>query len=251
MKNTILALTLFFFISIISSAQKFGIKAGGNFTNVMGKTGTGDKVTGHQFIPGFHVGILGELDVAETISLQAEAVYSRKGFRDKSSSSTTAGFMTVTSEMNVLYTLSYVDVPLLVNIHFGQMASYIGLGPQLSFLMGAKYDGTITNTSTNTATSPPVSTTVDLTFAGNDKTGYSKVDFGAVIGTGSKWDSGIEYCIRAGYGLGNVIDPANSKSTDIWHNLVFSVSIGYTFGTGGGGGGDRYGHKYNKPKRRH
>ena len=251
MKRIILPLTLFVCVSIFSSAQKIGIKAGGNFTNVVGKSGTGDKLSGHKYVPGFHVGILGEIDLAEVLSLQLEAVYSRKGFRDKSSKTTTISSGSVTTETDVLYTISYLDVPLLFNIHFGQMGSYIGLGPQVSFLMGAKYDGHFINTTTNTSTTPPSSVSVDVPFAGNDKTGYSKTDFGVVIGTGSKWDSGIEYCLRAGYGLANVVDQSASTSNEKWNNLVFSVSIGYTFGTGGGGQGDRYGRKYNSKSKHH
>ena len=251
MKRIILPLTLFLCVSIFSSAQKIGIKAGGNFTNIVGKSGTGDKLSGHQYIPGFHVGALGEIDLAEVVSVQIEAVYSQKGFRDHSSVTIPLSFGNSTTESNVVYKFSYVDVPLLLNIHFGQMGSYIGLGPQVSFLTGVKYDGLLTVTTTTTTTTPPKSSTAEFENAGKDKTGYSKTDFGVVIGTGSKWDSGIEYCLRAGYGLANVVDQSSSTSNEKWNNLVFSVSIGYTFGAGGGGQGDRYGRKYNSKSKHH
>jgi Outer membrane protein beta-barrel domain len=255
--------TLFFafFIGILanhSSAQfSAGIKAGGNFTNMIGQNGIGDKLVGHKFNPGFHVGAIGELDVSEFISFQMEAVYSQKGFKLQSNTSFPpvalgSSTMTVTSSTKSIYKFSYVDVPLLLNIHFGQMGSYIGLGPQLSFLAGVKWDGknTTTTTTVSTGTVSPTTKVDEFTDAGNDKSAFSKIDFGAVIGTGSKFVSGIEYCLRAGYGFSNVINPSASGSNELWHNLVFTVSLGYTFHFGSGGG-DRYGHKYNKPKRRH
>ncbi|TAL59937.1 MAG: PorT family protein [Bacteroidetes bacterium] len=247
MKNSILSLIFILILCVVASAQKIGIKAGGNFTNVIGgdnsaSSGSSDK---HLYVSGFHAGGFGEFDVAEIVSLQVEAVYSTKGFKQKYSTSS----LLVNTTEEVKYTYSYIDIPLIINIHFGQMGSYIGIGPQVSFLAGAQWNGTQTNTYTNTAPPPLTNTSSSFTVSGKDKTGYSKTDFGAIIGTGSKWDSGIEYCIRAGYGITNIIDPSASLSNAVWHNLVFSVSIGYGFGTGGGGGGDRYGHKYNKKRR--
>lgn len=248
MKYTFLSLISLLTLTTVSYAQKIGLKAGGNFSNVMSKndvstSGTTDK---HTFSPGFHAGAFGELHVADIVSLQLEAVYSQKGFKQKYTATST--FVNMSQE--VKYTFSYIDVPLLVNIHFGEMGSYIGFGPQLSFLTGVKWDGEQTNTFTNLAPAPLTNTSSTFETSGKDKTGFSKTDFGFVLGTGSKWDSGIEYCIRAGYGLTNVNDPSTSTSDAVWHNLVFSISIGYGFNVGGeGGGGDRYGHKYKKKKR--
>jgi len=252
MKNTYFTTIFLLTISCASYAQfRAGIKAGGNFTNVMGVDGSGNKAEGHKFVPGFHVGAIAQLDVAEFVSLQTEVVYSTKGYKLQKSTSTTISNTTVVQDYNVLNTYSYLDVPFLVNIHFGQMGSYVGLGPQLSFLMGAKWDGKSTNTTTVlNPPNPPQTSSVDVTLSGNDKTGYAKVDFGFVIGTGSKWESGIEYCLRAGYGVTNMLDPSATANSGVYHNLAFTVSLGYTFGAGGGGGGDRYGHKYSGKKRR-
>jgi len=250
--------TIIFICALTSASHaqySAGIKAGGNFTNIL----TSDETKKHKFIPGFHVGLLAQMDISEIVSFQTEAVYSVKGFKMENNISsppmtTGSSTVTVTTDTKVTYKYAYIDVPLLLNIHFGQMGSYVGLGPQLSFLSGLKWDGKVTNTTTtiSTGTVAPTTKTVEFTDAGNDKTGFSKVDFGVVIGTGSKFDSGIEYCLRAGYGLTNVIDPSSytAFSNEVWHNLVFTVSLGYTFHFGGGPG-DRYGHKYNKPKRRH
>lgn len=253
MKNPVLPLIFIFFSVAVCDAQKIGIKAGGNFSNVIASDNSGSTSGGsssgttdkHSYIPGFHAGLFGEIDLGSVASIQLEALYSTKGFMQKYASS--SSYVNVEGETK--YTYSYIDVPLLVNIHFGQMASYIGFGPQLSFLSGVKWDGKITNTYTNQAPPPFTNTTSTFEDSGKDKTGVSKTDFGFVLGTGSKWDSGIEYCIRGGYGLTNIIDQSVSTSNDVWHHLVFSVSIGYSFGAGGGGQKDRYGRSYSRKKR--
>src|SRR3954469_21710062 len=131
MKHTIILLNLFLLSSIISSAQKIGIKAGGNFSNTIvgGNSGTSGSFTSadkHTFIPGYHAGIFGEYDLGKTISLQLEAVYSTKGFKQKYTMTSSW----LTTVQTVTYTYSYLDVPFIVNIHFGETGSYIGLGPQ-------------------------------------------------------------------------------------------------------------------------
>jgi len=241
MKNIIFHL-IFCLLCITSYAQlKIGVKGGANYTNVIGKDGNGDKAAGHKFIPGFHAGLLFEYGLSQDISLQTEGVYSTKGFRLKNTStSSPSPSTTIDQKFDVQYNLAYIDVPFLLNIYFGEMASYIGIGPQLSFLASSKWDGTATTTSTTTnPPNPPATSTFDYTVAGNDKKGYALVDFSAVIGTGSKWESGIEYCLRAGYGFTNVNDPSTSGSNDVLHNLVFTVSLGYGFDLGGGGGKKR------------
>lgn len=246
MKRGIFPLFFLLLFGVTLSAQKIGIKAGGNFANVIGadnsKSGTADK---HTFIPGFHAGIFGELDMGQVVSLQVEACYSTKGFKQKYTSSS----LIVNTTQDVQYTYSYIDVPFLVNLHFGSFGGYYQLGPQVSFLSGVKWDGDITNQYTNMAPPPLTNTSQTFTFSGKDKDGYSKTDFGLVMGFGAKWESGIEYCLRGAYGVTNVIDQSVSTSDAVWHNLVFSVSIGYAFNAGGGGQKDRYGRSYNKKKR--
>lgn len=250
MKNYFfLLITLLMFVSSSFAQFSGGIKAGGNYTNVIGTDASRNK-----YKPSFHVGGFVEYQVSSTISLQGEAVYSVKGFLNKYEESVTTPNSTISQKVNVLYSYSYIDVPFIINIHFGQMGSYLGLGPQLSFLAGATWDGTVSTTTTLSTTTPPTSSTVEFTYAGNDKTGYSKVDFGAVIGTGAKWESGIEYCIRAGYGLTNMLDPqtqgySSAWRDNIWHNLVFSVSLGYGFGKAAAGNYKSGGHHYKKHRR--
>ncbi len=178
-------------------------------------------------------------DFTEQLSIQPEVVYSTKGCKMAYSSTTNFGAITILSDYSGQYNLSYLDIPLLLNISFGDMGGYIGLGPQLSMLLAAKTVSEVNTTTTNSSTSPPSSVTTFSDLSNSDKDGWNSVDFGVVFGTGSKFYSGIEYCIRAGYGLTNTFDP--SSSNDVYHNLVFTVSLGYAFGETSG--------SYSKDKR--
>ena len=236
MKKYFLIVVILFISTLVSYSQiKGGFKAGGNFSNILGPNSSS-----YKYKLGFHAGGFVEYDVNGKVFLQAEALYSLKGFLDKSTSTV----LNTTSETNVKYTLAYVDIPLMINVHLGG-AGYIGIGPQLSILTSVKWDGQ------NTISNPPYTSTV--TISGNGTDGWNKVDLGVVFSVGAKYDSGIEFGLRAGYGISNVYNSSTYSSTssssysssDIYHNLVFSASLGYAFG-GGGSGGDRYGHKYKK-----
>jgi hypothetical protein len=210
--------------------MRLGIKAGGNFTNILQKDNDNAK-----FKPGFHVGALLQYDISDALSFQPEVIYSVKGYKYKSSTTV----LNVTSNYEGVQNLSYLDIPLQLNIHFGEMGSYIGIGPQISMLMAARYDEEVTNSS------PSGSST--FTNGGDNKDVWNGVDLGVVFGLGSKFASGIEYNLRAGYGLTDARHPDYTSSGNSVHNLCFSVSLGYTFDLGGGGK-DRYGRKYKKKR---
>ncbi|HEY4797786.1 MAG TPA: porin family protein [Bacteroidia bacterium] len=210
--------------AVFCQAQlNIGIRAGGNYSNV-----SGPSPSEYKYRPGFHGGAYIEYIFAKNFSFQTEAVYSLKGFRHKYSTTTVFPTNIVSEDINVLYDLSYVDVPLLLNITFGSMGTYIGLGPQISFLTGVKWDGD--NSITTATKTPPSSSGSIVTLSGSGKDGWNPVDVGFVVGAGSKFDTGFEYCLRAGYGLTNAIDPSKSTIKDSYHNLVFTATLGFAFG---------------------
>lgn len=248
MKKRFSLSVLSMFLFIFSHAQlSGGIRAGGNFTNIIGP-----ESKEYKFKPGFHVGAYLEYDFAEKLSFQTEAVYSVKGFRYKyTTPSTPTPSASFQSVYDVLYSLNYIDIPFLLNINFGQMGSYLGLGPQVSILLSTKTDGEMSTTITYNTT-PPTTQSTTVTLPNDNTESFAPVDFGVVIGTGSKFNSGIEYCLRAGYGLTNVFVPKDPlfshSSSDPFHNLVFTVTLGYAFGKTSG---NYVNDKRYKKKRRH
>lgn len=230
MKKVLLSAFFFLLFHISLTAQiMLGIKAGGNFTNILQQDNDDAK-----FKPGFHAGALLQYDFSQTLSFQPELVYSVKGYKYKSSTT----ILNTTTDYVGVQNLSYLDIPLQLNINFGEMGSYIGIGPQISLLMAARYDEEVT------ISSP--SGTSNFTDGGDNKDFWNGTDFGVVFGLGSKFASGVEYNLRAAYGLTNAVHP-DYATDDSVHNLCFSVSLGYAFDLGGGGK-DRYGRKYKKKR---
>ncbi len=245
MKQKTFLLILFSISCLWSFAQlSGGVRAGGNFTNILGPNSKDFK-----FKPGFHAGAYMEYDFATHLSFQAEGVYSVKGYRQKYTRTTNIMISTISEDVNVLYSLSYIDVPLILNINFGSMGSYIGFGPQVSFLVSAKWDGE--NSTTTTFTNPPRSVSTTSTVSGVGTDGLNPVDFGVIFGLGSKFENGMEYCLRGGYGLTNVFDPHQAATSEVYHNLVLSATIGYAFGQTSGSYVSHKGYSKKKKRRRH
>jgi hypothetical protein len=220
----------FFVLLFITTFQAYGqltagLRAGGSYTNILAP----DQKY-YKFIPGFHAGIYMEYDFEENLSFQTEVVYAKKGSQYKYTEPPYISTPTIITTYNVKYNLSYIDVPLLLNIHFGQAGAYVGLGPQVSFLIHSQADGDITTVKIYNGTIP---TTNQTSTYDNTKDKWNKIDFGAVFGLGSKWQSGLEYCLRAGYGFTSPVVEfyrSVSGSDAKFHNLAFTVTVGYAFG---------------------
>jgi len=106
-----------------AGAVKFGIKAGGNFANIV-KTGDDNFKT--EFKPGFHAGIFVNIPVVDRFSFAPELVYSQKGY--KNSSTNILG-----SPREYSVTTNFIELPLLAKIN-ATPAFHFVIGPQVSFL---------------------------------------------------------------------------------------------------------------------
>lgn len=252
MKTKLLFFSLFFITCISSYSQlSGGVRAGVNYTNIFGPN-TKD----YKFKFGWQAGGYIEYDFATHASFQAEVNYSVKGYKLKSSESMPLGtgtaVVTYHQDYNIRYNVSYIDIPLIININFGEMGSYIGVGPQVSILANANAKGEINNSYSPPQPPPfPQNTSITIDEAGRD--GFAPIDFGVTFGLGSKYENGLEYCIRGGYGLTDMFDSGSSSSTyssgSGYHNLVASVTIGYAIGqTSGSYSKDR---RYKKKGKRH
>ena len=211
---------------IAFSQIDIGIKVGGNYCNVT----SSNSQQKNSFIVGYHAGAFVRYHFNKFLSLQPEAAYATKGFKYLYHTEYSASYWffsaSGSTDSHGQYNLSYIDVPLLANAHFGAGGnSYIGLGPQFSFILGANWDGETTTTATIPWQSTQTTTTPN---SGSGTQGFNTVDFGAVIGAGTKIGGDIDCSLRAGYGFSDV---SGSSSTNIssGHNLVFSLSVAYLF----------------------
>lgn len=110
------------------SSQKFnfGIKAGGNFSNIYDSEGEAFTADGKL---GFAGGVFVSIPIIKFIGIQPEFLYSQKGFKGKG--------VLLGSSYDLTRTTSYLDIPILLAIKPINMITILA-GPQFSFLLKEK-----------------------------------------------------------------------------------------------------------------
>jgi len=189
MSRKLLLLALAGITFATANAQvRFGVKGG---LNIASWTGTGS--SGSSNMVNFHLGALAKIHVAEGLSVQPELVYSGQGAK--------------VSNPDATFHESYLNVPVLLK--YTARSGFFGeTGPQLGFLLGAKYKegGTsISNTSQ-----------------------FKSTDFAWAFGLGymiPRSPVGID--LRYNVGLTNIA--TNSLSLETIKNSVFQMGILYLF----------------------
>ncbi|MEQ3690621.1 MAG: porin family protein [Flavobacterium sp.] len=107
--------------STYSSAQtfKFGVKAGLNYANFTGSDIQTDAITN------YHAGIVTEISLVKSFSIQPELIYSTQG----------ASYENVVDEYK--NELGYISLPIMLKIYLTDSFS-LDVGPQASFLLNKK-----------------------------------------------------------------------------------------------------------------
>jgi opacity protein-like surface antigen len=128
MKKTILFTVLLVAISMNMQAQlvKFGIKGGVNYAN---QNGSNITVNGDNYqtdaITSYHAGLIAEIKLIDSFSIQPELLYSTQG----------ASYKNATEEFR--NELGYLSIPVLAKINLNKFVS-LELGPQASFLLSER-----------------------------------------------------------------------------------------------------------------
>lgn len=138
MKKTILITVLVFIVSCNIQAQlfRFGIKAGLNYANQTGSEITvGSSNYSTSAITSYHAGLVAEIELVDSFSIQPELLYSTQG----------ASYKNAVEEFK--NELGYVSIPVLAKIDLNKVVN-IEFGPQASFLLSEKnnFDANDTNT---------------------------------------------------------------------------------------------------------
>jgi Outer membrane protein beta-barrel domain len=184
MKKIIL-FAAFAVVAFATQAQvKFGAKAGLNLS-----TWTGD-VENQKMKPGFYVGGLANIKVADQFSIQPELLFSAEGSKDA----------------DVNYNTMFVNIPVMAQYNTPS-GFYVEAGPQLGFLVSAKAkaDGE----------------SEDI------KDFLNTTNFGASFGAGYNMGSGFGFGARYNLGLSNALKDAGEdkvKTSNI------SIGLHYNFG---------------------
>src|SRR3970282_2228409 len=128
MKKTILFTVLLVALSMNMQAQlvKFGIKGGINYAN---QNGSDITVNGDNYqtdaITSYHAGLIAEIKLVDSFSIQPELMYSTQG----------ATYKNATEEFR--NELGYLSIPVLAKINLNKFVS-LELGPQASFLLSER-----------------------------------------------------------------------------------------------------------------
>lgn len=188
-----------------SDAQvNFGVKAGPQLSNLVGND---DVDASTKF--GFHAGAYANIRISEQFAFQPELMYSMQG----AESEATYEEFGITYRDEDKIQLSYINVPLMMKWY-----AYDGLnfefGPQIGFNVAAKAKGESTVTSGDGS----ITTSYD-----EDIDDIETVDFGLNIGAGYELPMGLNFGIRYGLGLTEIVKDSDMK------NSVISLGIGYTF----------------------
>lgn len=183
MKKKILTIACLLLLVNLTNAQgtstndaAFGIKGGLNFTNLYV-----DDVDDNNVLNSFNVGIFGTFPLTESVSIQSELNYSRKGAELTYNNA----FATGTAK----FKLNYLEVPVLLKLNVTKNLNF-HFGPYLAYLI----NGQVTNES-NGGT---------FDFEDNfDNDDFNKFDYGLSGGIGLDFNTLI-LGIRYNYGLQTV-----------------------------------------------
>lgn len=176
MKKLLFVATAVFAFGFTNAQEtSFGAKAGLNMSNFTGDSETDAKI-------GFHVGVFAEIGITDKFAVQPELLYSALGAKDD----------------NANYDSNYLLVPIMAKFYATEQFS-LEVGPQVGFLMSAKYDGE------------------DI------KDLYNSTDFGLNFGAGYNVSENINIGVRYSLGLSNVVDVpgADVKTSNIALGLGF------------------------------
>ena len=224
MKTKLLFFTMFMILlapmALAQNAEKakssFAILGGINFQNLNGKNISGDKLE-NDLILGYHAGFNMQIPVAPTFYFQPGLLFSTKGAKNTSITTSTIK-------------LSYIELPLNF-VYKGRLGNgfiMLGFGPYIAYGIGGKV---ITE-----AGGAEVETDVEFqnTVALTDPlltTYFKGLDAGGNIFAGYETAGGLFFQLNTQFGMLN-LRPENDWISDdksIIKNTGFGVSLGYRF----------------------
>lgn len=201
MKKLILITILAVFgFSTTTTAQEFvyfGIKGGANFSNM-----TSDGFEDNNSRTGFHLGLLSEIPVGESFSVQPEVLYSTQG--------TEANRVIAGDSYEGEYQLDYIQVPVLAKLYLIDGLS-LEAGPSFNFLVDEDVE----------FNTPLREGDVDTEYG-------STFEFGGALGASYKFNNGFFASARYTQGFTDAFDSDNWDD-DAVNNNGFQLGIGLMF----------------------
>jgi len=190
------------------SQTYFGFKVGGNLSNINGD----NPLKGIK--PSMHVGVVAEIAISDSFSIQPELIYSMLGSQKKVNSSEYE-FETEAPHNNEKILIKnnnhYITLPIMVKyflLEIGSDIISIDAGPQVSYLLSSKISNGWEELSDNKDT-------------------LNAFDYGFNLGASYELDNGMNINIRYNYNFANIYktNDLNLKA----NNTVIQISLGYKF----------------------
>ena len=192
MKFKALLLVAFAFVAMGVNGQdlKYGVKGGLNVSSIGGDdANTKAKI-------GFHIGGFAQYGINEALFIQPELLLSFEGAKDKDFD-------------DKPISLTYLNIPVMIGYNIGAIKGLsLEAGPQLGFLLGAKYDGE-----------------TDMGSGDKFKDQFKSTNFSLNLGAGYAINDNIGLGLRYSLGLSSIADDSGS---DVKQNN-FQLSVSYKF----------------------
>ena len=230
MKARIFSLVAILALSVtaLQAQVSFGVAAGPNFQNMVGKNMDGDKVTNGMII-GFHAGVTADIPVAPDFFFQTGLFFSQKGSKNNDglipNKSSGDNYTTTTR-------ISYIELPLhlLFKPQFGKGKILVGFGPYVAFGLAGTQTIKYPN---NPAIERKIKFSGEISLEDYwdlENAYYRGFDAGADIFAGYELDMGLYLLLKTQLGLLNMItDVSDWEGEPNLRNTGFGLSVGYNF----------------------
>lgn len=214
-------------VTALQAQVSFGVAAGPNFQNMVGKDAGGDKIT-NGLIIGFHLGVTASIPVAPDFFFQTGLLFSQKGSKNNE------GLIPAKSaggDYNTTTRISYIELPLhlLYRPELGSGHIIVGFGPYVAFGLGGTQSVEYPN-------NPTFEQKIKFKNAINleeywdmDHVFYRRLDAGADIFAGYEMDMGLYVLLKTQLGLLNMMTDVEDWDRPVLKNTGFGVSVGYNF----------------------
>lgn len=229
MKTRILSVIAILVLSAtaLQAQVEFGVLAGPNFQNMVGKDDGGDKVT-NGLLVGFHAGVSASIPIATDFYFQTGLLFSQKGSKNN------MGLIPAKSagDYNTTTRISYIDLPLhlLFRPAIGDGHVLVGFGPYVAFGIGGKQSVDYGSLPTMEQKVKFKSEITNEERWDLENVYFKRFDAGADIFAGYEFSMGLWLKLNAQLGLLNMMPAvANNDMIANLKNTGFSVSVGYNF----------------------
>ena len=195
-----------------SQETRFGIKAGLNYSSIIG-----DLTNGIKFRFSGHAGVFLEVELTDRFSFQPEMLYSSQGFQFSSDLSAIQnnGIIVDQNDFRTNVQFNYLTVPLLAKFSLKDRLA-VEFGPQFGFLL-------------NQITKIKNLDQLDDTIPANrtSTSGDFQLDYGVVAGLALKVSDAFSIEPRFYFGLRNRLNGLENMLQN--YNVAIQVSANYTF----------------------